>query len=290
MVDGRPVPLGILIGRIGLALLPLCIGTLAGCASPRNEALDLAARRQLRPGIIPAGTFDLFTLAPTRFTPGVPLSIYIEGDGFAWRDRYRLSDDPTPRNPVALKLAVADPGPNVVYIARPCQYVSGPNRRNCHPAYWSTARFAETVIAAIGTAIDAYAADSGTSGLRLTGYSGGGAVAVLLAARRTDVLRVVTVAGVLDTDAWTRLDDSTPLVHSLNPADTAERIAGIPQLHLVGAEDKVVPPAVAQSFARRFPPDRRPEVRIVPGQGHECCWAEGWPSLLARIDGILRSP
>ena len=32
------------------------------------------------------------------------------------------SDNPTPVNPMLLKLATMDKRPNIVYIARPCQY------------------------------------------------------------------------------------------------------------------------------------------------------------------------
>lgn len=272
------------MARPSFLALVLGAAVLAGCASPREQAAALASQRQMWPRIVEAGHFDLFTYAPAAFTPGAPLSVYIEGDGFAWITPTRLSDDPTPRQAVALALAAADPAANVIYIARPCQFVTGRHRRNCHPAYWSSARFAEEVVAATDRVVERYMIESGAKGVRLVGYSGGGAVVALLAAHRTDVERVVTIAGVLDTQAWTALDDSTPLLHSLNPADVAERIAAIPQVHLVGGDDRVVPVAVARSFAARVPLDRRPQVTVVPGQKHECCWAERWPSLLRAIE------
>lgn len=39
--------------------------------------------------------------------------VYIEGDGHAWNQRGRPSLDPTPKNPVGLKLAASDSHPNV---------------------------------------------------------------------------------------------------------------------------------------------------------------------------------
>lgn len=279
MVDRGEGAVGVLNRLIVvLFILP----ALWACGSNLDDASSLAARKRLAPQIVNAGPFDLLAFAPASFTPGMPLTVYVEGDGFAWVTSTRLSDDPTPRRPVALELAVADPAPNVVYVARPCQYVKGTQRRNCHPAYWSSARFAEEVVAATDRVVEHFRSVANASAVRLTGYSGGGALAVLVAARRADVQRVVTVAGVVDTEAWTSLDGTTPLFHSLNPAQVAERVAGIPQIHFVGADDKVVPAAVARSFADRFPPDRRPPVTIVPRQGHECCWAEVWPALLAR--------
>lgn len=270
------------MARPDFLALVLGAAMLAGCASPSERAAALAAQRQMLPRIVEAGHFDVFTYAPMAFTPGAPLTVYVEGDGFAWITPTRLSDDPTPRQPIALALAAADPAANVVYVARPCQFVTGRHRRNCDPAYWSSARFAEEVVAAMDKVVEHFLAAGGTKGVKLVGYSGGGAVAVLLAARRGDVRQLVTVAGVLDTRVWTDLDGSTPLVHSLNPADVAQQVAGIPQVHFVGAKDEVVPAAVARAYAARSPAARRPEVRVVPGQGHECCWAESWPSLRLR--------
>jgi len=56
-------------------------------------------------------TTDYFTLtAYTKITQkNAPLNIYIEGDGFAFISRSRISPDPTPTNPISLRLAAADP-------------------------------------------------------------------------------------------------------------------------------------------------------------------------------------
>ncbi|MDA9667740.1 hypothetical protein N9T45_02775, partial [Candidatus Pelagibacter sp.] len=48
--------------------------------------------------------------------------VYIEGDGLSWIDRFTPSSDPTPKNPLAFKLAKLDQNQNVIYLARPCQY------------------------------------------------------------------------------------------------------------------------------------------------------------------------
>lgn len=245
----------------------------------------LAGRRQMVSTVIDGGQFDICTMAFPSWVAGAPLSVYIEGDGYAFINRHRLSDDPTPRRPVALELAVRDPAPNVVYLARPCQYVTGAHRRNCHPAYWSVARYAEEVVAAINAAIDRLLTVSGAPRVALYGYSGGGAVALLVAARRSDVLRVVTVAGVLDSDTWTGLDGMAPLSASLNPADLAARLVRVPQWHFVGAKDTVVSAQVARSYAARFPTGQMPVIRVVPGMDHDCCWADHWPELLRQADG-----
>ncbi|WP_148207306.1 alpha/beta hydrolase family protein [Paramagnetospirillum magneticum] len=227
-------------------------------------------------------SFDLYSLGPGRLVPGAPLVVYIEGDGYAWISRNRISDDPTPRRLLVLELALADPRPNVVYLARPCQYVRGSQFRNCQPAYWDTAGYAPEVIEAFNVAIDRFARKVGASQVFYVGYSGGGAVATLVAARRSDTAGLITVAGVLDHETWTKLDGLGPLRYSLNPADETARVVNVPQLHFSGGRDRVVPSAVARAYAARYPRGRRPAIEVLDSYDHECCWAEGWRDLISR--------
>jgi len=269
-------------------LLPAMCLFLAACASlptplARREAADaLAARQGWQRVVLPAGAFEL-----AAYVPGVPgtgdaLTVYLEGDGFAWSSPSQPSADPTPIDPVGLKLALAHPEGNAAYLARPCQFV-GAQGAGCSGRYWTGQRFAPEVIEAENRALDALKARFQASRLTLVGYSGGGAVAALLAARRSDVTRLVTVAGNLDPAAWARHHRVPPLTGSLNPADAIDALLGIPQWHFVGGRDAVVPPELAKSFAGRFPAGRRPVVRIEPEYDHACCWAEGWPRLMQGI-------
>jgi pimeloyl-ACP methyl ester carboxylesterase len=114
----------------------------------------------------------------------------------------------------------------------------------------------------------------------LFGYSGGGALAVLVAAKRNDVIRVVTIAGNLDHAAWTRAHGDAPLTGSLNPAEAADRISRIRQIHFIGRDDEIVPPAIAASYLGRVADRSNISVIEVPGADHTCCWAEKWPALL----------
>ena len=52
--------------------------------------------------------------------------IYIEGDGYAFNAHGRATQDPTPRGTLVRELAFGDNNPNVIYLARPCQYVKSP--------------------------------------------------------------------------------------------------------------------------------------------------------------------
>jgi pimeloyl-ACP methyl ester carboxylesterase len=116
----------------------------------------------------------------------------------------------------------------------------------------------------------------------LVGYSGGGAVAALVAARRDDVARLITVAANLDHAAWTTHHRLAPLRGSLNPADLAQRLEVLPQVHLAGAKDRVVPPAIAESYLGRMDDRSRARLVVVEGADHDCCWVAAWPDLLRR--------
>ncbi len=198
--------------------------------------------------------------------------IFIEGDGFAWRDRSTPSKNPTPKNPLALNLAL-EHGEEAVYLARPCQYTGAKDQICRDNKWWTSHRFAPEVISATGQAIDLIKQQRGARTVVLVGYSGGGAVAALVAAKRTDLAQLVTIAGNLDTVAWTNLHKVRPLTGSLNPANDWMTLQNIPQQHFVGANDPVMPPQIAQSYASRFPENKRPLVTIMPGYDHSCCWA-----------------
>lgn len=255
---------------------------LPGCASRLDVAEALATQRHWRSEVIATPTFDLHSFGPARLVPGAPLVVYIEGDGYSWISRNRISDDPTPRRPLALELAVRDPRSNVVYLARPCQYVRGSHLRNCQPAYWDTAGYALEVIEAFDAAIDLLVRRASTTQVFYVGYSGGGAVAALVAARRSDSAGLISVVGVLDHATWTRLDGLEPLRYSLNPADESARLVNVPQLHFSGGRDRTVPSAVARAYVASYPDGRRPRIEILADYDHECCWVEHWRKLISQ--------
>lgn len=273
---------------LGLSLL------LSSCATPptlqerRNTADSLARQRDWVRLTLDAGPFQLAAFVLAKPLPSTHLTIYVEGDGLAWLSSTQASSDPTPRDPMGLRLALAQPVGAAVYLARPCQYV-GPDSRGCARRYWTDARFAPEVIDATDRAVTQLKNQFGAQHVTLVGYSGGGAVAALVAARRSDTDMLVTVAGNLDHRAWTALQRISPLSASLNAADYVGALGSLPQLHFAGARDDNIPPVLAENFAKRFGTSLPPVVRIEPDFDHTCCWAQAWPRLYLQIRAQTRA-
>ena len=265
------------------AALSACwlIGTLAGCVAldPNAHADALAGPAGLHRELIDTGSFVLTAFARIS-RPDEPVRLYIEGDGQAWLSRTEPSLDPTPRQAEGLALAAADPAPNVVYLARPCQFTPMAMNPRCGIPYWTGKRFAPEVVASMNEAVRQFAARAPGQAVELVGYSGGGALAVLVAARRTDVASIRTVAGNLDDEFVNRLHDVSSMPQSDNAIDFASRVAAIPQIHFSGADDTVVPPAVAQRFVDAAGV-RCARALTIPGLAHDSRWSRRWPGLLA---------
>jgi dienelactone hydrolase len=262
------------------AFIALLLCFLAGCANPDVHANKMAQAAGLQREQIDTDPFIL--TAFSRIThPDLPLNIYIEGDGLAWRSRYQPSDDPTPHQALGLALAAADPAPNVVYLARPCQFTPMAANPRCNAAYWTDKRYAEEVVASMNQAVGHYAMLTPGQKINLIGYSGGGAIAVLVAARRSDIATLRTVGGNLDQAEVNRLHQVSAMPASLNAIDYADRVAAIPQMHYNGAKDTVVPPVIARHFAAAVGPCA--QTRVVPGMSHESDWDRLWPDLLKTV-------
>jgi dienelactone hydrolase len=152
--------------------------------------------------------------------------------------------------------------------------------RGCNEKYWSSHRFAPEVVVAINHAIDKLKQRFKAKKLALVGYSGGGAIAALVAARRSDVVRLITVAGNLDHVFWTRQRNLTSLHGSLNSADDWQALLNIPQLHFIGGRDLVISRDVTESYLDRYPADRRPQIKVIEEFDHLCCWVKRWSELL----------
>lgn len=261
-------------GFFSLALLAACCSTDRGMHAEALARQANLARELIR-------TNDFVLTAYLRITnTAAPVNVYIEGDGLAWTSRHEPSLDPTPIEATGLQLATADPGVNVAYLARPCQFTSMSINPRCQVAYWTSKRFSPEVVTALNQALDRLASRLPGQHINLIGYSGGGALAVLLAAHRSDVSSIRTVAGNLDHQFVNQLHHVSAMPESLNALDAGSSIAQLPQIHFSGSNDTVVPPEVAQRFIATTGP-RCAQLHIVPGLKHTGDWQRVWPALLA---------
>ncbi|MBQ8869832.1 MAG: hypothetical protein IJ019_00465 [Alphaproteobacteria bacterium] len=71
-------------------------------------------------------TFTLYSYQKITNTQSL-VKLYIEGDGHAFNFHGQPSADPTPKSDFLKNIAFKDTNPNVVYLARPCQYILDKN-------------------------------------------------------------------------------------------------------------------------------------------------------------------
>jgi pimeloyl-ACP methyl ester carboxylesterase len=261
-------------------LLLVVASCLAACASPARHADELARGFGFEREIVGGEGFRHLiyrNTATTTATAGAAmLHVYIEGDGTPYRRPDTVAADPTPRNPLMLRLMALDPSPSI-YLGRPCYFEP---RRDpaCDSIYWTLRRFGPEVLASMEAVLRAERMRAGASRVELFGHSGGGTLAVLLAQRIDEVSKVVTIGANLDLAAWCRLHGYSPLSGSLSPVDLPPPRAALEILHLVGADDTNTPPSLVIGAARARGGE---PVRVLAHQNHSCCWEAPWPSVLS---------
>lgn len=259
---------------------------LTSCASVEGrieKARDISQQAGFQKSLLQTDGFLITGFSRITDT-SQPLQVYIEGDGLAFISRRRLSSNPTPDDPLALRLAVQDPAPNVLYLGRPCQYIENGRDPMCKEKYWSGSRFSEDVVSSMDQALDHFAKRFERSRIHLIGYSGGAAIAALITVRRNDVLSLRTVAGNLDHVAVNQYHNVNQLTDSLNPADYVYQLSVIPQHHFVGTKDSVIPEYIVKHFAMQQIEEKGAErcvqVSSVNGATHVSGWSEHWKELL----------
>lgn len=248
---------------------------LAGCATTSLPG-DGWVRRD-----VTAGGRVLATATPQVQPAGDILTVVIEGDGLAHDSAGRPSADPTPRDPLGLRIAQAWPEGPRAWVARPCQYTRAVDPR-CRPEDWTVDRFSRDALDAVDAAIDDLMAAAGARQVRLVGWSGGGVVAAALAGRRCDTAGLMTLAAPLDVAGWTRADGLSSLNLADEVRDLPLRVLPIPQVHLFGAKDRVTPQDTAMAVARTLSGSvRAVEVVAEPHGG-------AWDRRAAEAAGKLR--
>ncbi|MBQ2017640.1 MAG: hypothetical protein II208_03915 [Alphaproteobacteria bacterium] len=183
-----------------------------------------------------------------------PIHIYIEGDGHSFDAHGHPTSDPTPHSTFLRDLASRDSSPNVIYMARPCQYIKS---SACSRIDWTSGRFSSDVIESVADAIKQVA---GNTSVVLIGYSGGAMVSGLVIQNNHDlsVKKWITIAGVLNHADWTSYFKDAPLSASLN----LNGLPNVPQVHYIARGDRVVP----NSLSRKWVGDKK--LVVIDGATH----------------------
>ena len=235
-------------------------------------------------------TLGWLTIVPPGQELQPPLLVVVEGDGAAWSPDGTPPQDPTPRSGTGARLSLAlAENRALLYLARPCQYLSSDQRNQCSVHLWTDKRFSMQAVSALNRLIDKAKMTAGltdrirTGKIIMVGFSGGGLLAAELALMRQDVAGLITVAAPLDLAAWTRLHRISAL-ETVRPAEELLcRLfqADFPQRHLYGSRDRIVPLVLAEETARRLPAG---SVRYVKSMGHDDNWLPAVTDALAGLE------
>jgi len=253
-------------------IILLGVFCIAGCTTLAEQFASKARDLNMKREVVTGARFQHVVYIKTG-----PLSktlhVYLDGDGIPWIAG-RPSNDPTPRNPMVLKLMAQDKAP-AVYVGRPC-YHGVQTIGDCSSRHWLKDRYSEEVVVSLAAVINKLLEQGGYEKVALFGHSGGGALAVLLASRFSQTASVVTVAANLDLDAWAIYTQPNYLNGSLNPATLPPLPCSVHQRHYAGEKDIVVPPALMAKATSHL----GSELIVIDNYDHVCCWEQFWPTVL----------
>jgi len=246
-----------------------------------NTSNKLIKDKQTKKEVLHTSTFSLYSLQKTSSCN--TLRVYIEGDGLSWVSRRKVSNNPTPINPLAMKLFLKDVSSCKIYLARPCQYT---NDNKCKKKYWTSHRYSKEVITSYIDAFDLLKQKFVNKDFEVIGYSGGGAIAPLLSAKRDDISFLVTVAGNLDHKYWTQRHNISSLYGSLNPPSFAKELQNIKQVHLIGEKDRVIDKSIFNSYNSYFKDTSNIRYVVLEEFTHQKGWEENWTEIIDKYHNM----
>lgn len=213
--------------------------------------------------------FNIFSLKKTKNND--VLIVYIEGDGLAWSNRFTPSSDPTPINPLAFRLALKDKSENIIYLARPCQYILS---ANCNKDIWTNLQYSDSVLG-VYEAIFESLSDNYRE-VHVVGYSGGAAIAIYIASlENLNIKSIRTVAGNINPDEISELLNLSGYEKSINFYSLEKKIKNISQIHYYATKDKVVPKKLHLDYAERNFQNLCTKIQPVSAT-HSDGWIDFW--------------
>ena len=229
----------------GFGLLILLIG----CVAIEPKMSDFTAKE------IETSHFSIAVWEKNSIQPGKTLRIYFEGDG-----------DPNPYAQVAREYAEFDKTSNVIYVARPCQWV---HNKICEkkPEIYGNQRFNPEIMKEMVELTEYLMMKYNAPEVELIGYDGG-AVVALNVATKVPTKRVITIAGITDIAMYLDYNDLPSMEEMDNPAEELLILSQIPQIHYVGGQDNVTPKRLAERFVGRMVDPKSAVVKFVPSATH----------------------
>jgi hypothetical protein len=255
-----------------LIIAACCLLQLAACVL-RPDWQKLAAEGSLESRWVDSGRFRHLVLS--NEVRGDHLRIYVDGDGEPWIRETRVAIDPTPANPVLLRL-MHDATHPAAYLGRPC-YFGTATDQECAQRWWTFDRYGQVVVDSMCNAANRVSRELGAQTVGLVGYSGGGAIVVGMSACTEKLVAVSTIAGNLDPQAWAEhhgysaLNDLAPL----EPAATGQY--HVDEAHWQCRDDRNIPPPITDGyFAVRESAIRH----IIDSCSHSTGWERHWPQII----------
>ena len=246
---------------------------LANCSQnsieTRNSLIDELNLKKFNKKIYTTSYFSIYSLE--KIKNNNKLIIYIEGDGMSWVDRFTISSNPTPTDPLAFKLALIDENDNVIYLARPCQFEWS---NNCNKDTWTFSQYSTSVLSSYKSIIEELSGKH--EEIHLVGYSGGAGIAMYLGSiGNKSVKSIRTVAGNINHNALTQLLNISNLSKSLNFYPIVKKTNKIPQVHYYGLDDRVVPNQLQILYKNQNTGNNCINIKSVNAT-HDNGWEDFW--------------
>ena len=247
---------------------------LANCSqsSPdqRNNIIEELNLNRFSKNIYSTKFFNIYSLE--RIKSDKDLTIYIEGDGLSWVDKFTPSSNPTPVDPIAFKMALIDGSENVIYLARPCQYESSDN---CIESIWTVAQYSSAVLNSYKEIINYLSKKY--ENIHLVGYSGGAGISMYLGSiENNNVKTIRTIAGNINHNELSKILNISRLRQSVNFYSIEKKIKQIPQIHYYGLKDKTVPNELQISYKERNIENDCVKIQSAHKVSHNEGWLDFW--------------
>jgi len=233
-----------------------------------NLAMQLLFSQHFAPKFV-AGSVKGAESRKSAETEKRVVQVYIGGDGQPWLDKgKRIAADPTRFDHTSLALWQKSKQA-ALFLGRPCYYLEAMPEA-CSAKLWTSARYSEVVVEAMLDALRSLQKKYAIQAFHLIGYSGGGSLAVLMAARESSITKVVSIAANIPMQQWTEQHAYLPLQDSLNPR--LYMPLAKPHLLLLADEDEQVPLSLFKSWLPTWQLEPSFSVSIKAGFDHDCCW------------------